>query len=80
MGSRHLKLLPSLETQTVECPDCGYSPCACAYIVKISAAGPLWELGAIAIEQIGKPFPHRAACPCPSCYSDRLRTWSEENA
>lgn len=61
-----------------ECGDCGYSPCACGYIVRISSDGPLWELGAIAVEQMEKPFPHRGACPCPSCYSDRARTWEVE--
>lgn len=75
MGSRHLKLLPCSVNVQPDCADCGYSPCACEYIVKISAGGILWELGAIAVEQMDKPFPHRAACPCPSCYSDRLRTW-----
>lgn len=79
MGNRHLKLLPSLEIQTAECPDCGYPPCACEYIVKISPDGPLWELGVVAVEQMDKPLPHLAACPCPSCYSDRLRTWGVDS-
>lgn len=60
-----------------DCQVCGYSPCACEYIVKISPDGPLWELGSVAVAQMGKPFPHRPACPCPSCYSDRARSWEE---
>lgn len=52
------------------CHRCRLSPCACRYMDGLT--GPLAD---VARSQARLPRPHRAACPCPSCYSDRLRSF-----
>ena len=82
MRARHLTLIPSTPTTRpssvlVEtCARCHFGPCACAYIADLRVGGRLEELRPIALQEYPKPLPHRDACPCPSCYSLRLSTWT----
>lgn len=65
--------------EPAKCLVCDYWPCACAYILKLEPGGSMEWIAGVALGQMDQPFPHRAACPCPSCYSDRLRTWDEHS-
>ena len=60
----------------LSCGRCDYRPCACAYIARLRPSGDLARLRNIAAEQARLPFPHRAACVCPACFSERLGSWS----
>jgi len=60
----------------LSCGRCDYRPCACEYIARLRPSGDLARLRAIAAEQARLPFPHHAACVCPSCFSLRLGSWS----
>jgi hypothetical protein len=60
------------------CARCDLWPCACSYIVKLSEDGPLAHLRSAAIEEYRKPMPHRDGCPCPRCYSLRMRSWEPD--
>ena len=68
---RHLRLVDP-------CVECGLDPCACHYIAKLRRDGELAHLRSAALEEYPKPVPHRAACPCPKCYSIRLATWTTD--
>lgn len=57
------------------CARCNFAACACSYIADLRVGGRLEELRPIALDEYPKPLPHRAACPCPRCYSLRLSTW-----
>jgi hypothetical protein len=62
--------------QLVEpCGRCELWPCACDYIRRLRPTGDLAHLREVALVCKGQPFPHRPACPCPACYSERLRSW-----
>jgi hypothetical protein len=60
------------------CRHCQLFPCACSYIAKFEPGGELHWLYPHARREAAKPLPHRAACPCPHCYSARLATWAKE--
>lgn len=67
--------------QLVEpCRRCALWPCACVYIAKLRPEGELAHLRPAALDEYPKPMPHRAACPCPRCYSLRLASWAEREA
>jgi len=57
------------------CSTCGYGPCACSYISKLQPAAECGWLRASALAAMNGPLPHRPGCPCPGCYSDRVRSW-----
>ena len=59
------------------CEVCGLDPCACAYIASLLDGGEFEWLADTVRAQRQLPFPHRAACPCPVCYSERKRAWNE---
>lgn len=58
------------------CNSCNLAPCACRYVEELLAGkfGP--ALPSIAQAQMKLPQPHRAACPCPACWSARLATFT----
>lgn len=57
------------------CPRCALDPCACEYVVSLRPDGRNAALRDVAAEQMTKPLPHRAACPCPGCWSARMATF-----
>lgn len=61
-----------------DCAACGYGPCACRYIVRLEPGGDMHWLAGVALAQMGLPRPHREACPCPDCWSERMASWSRE--
>jgi hypothetical protein len=58
-----------------ECQKCYLWPCACGYLRRLRPTGDLAHLREIALTAAALPFPHRSGCPCPSCWSARLRSW-----
>ncbi len=62
------------------CARCGLWPCVCDYIQKLRPDGSLAHLRQTALWEYLKPMPHRAACPCPGCYSVRLASWESAPA
>lgn len=58
-----------------KCQVCGYGPCVCHYFPKLEPGGEFAHLASVAATQMDRPLPHRDGCPCPGCYSDRLRTF-----
>lgn len=62
------------------CPRCHLAPCACDYINDLAPGRPFAWLADTVVEQLREPLPHRAACPCPRCWSDRARSWDEWSA
>jgi hypothetical protein len=60
------------------CPRCELDPCGCAYITDLRPGGRLDHLRLAAVEGYEQPEPHRAACPCPPCYSRRLCSWGPD--
>lgn len=63
-----------------ECEACGYEPCVCSYIVKLEPGGEMHHLASVALDQMDEPQPHRGGCPCPFCYSTRLKTFRRQPA
>jgi hypothetical protein len=58
-----------------QCGQCHLSPCACDYIRRLRPTADLADLRDVALECFSLPFPHRLGCPCPACWSARLRSW-----
>lgn len=57
------------------CSGCDLDPCACDYKSSLAPGGKNAHLRDVAAEQYPRPLPHRAACPCPICWSARLDTF-----
>jgi|GEM_PF-5937190 hypothetical protein len=57
------------------CEICGLNPCACEYVGSLLPGGDFAWLADIVRAQVREPFPHRAACPCPVCWSERSSAW-----
>lgn len=72
MTSTHLSSLSVLPDL---CDACQFDPCGCEYIKSLRPGGANENLRAVAVEQMTKPLPHRAACPCPGCYCARMATF-----
>src|SRR5215204_3399913 len=70
------RIQSSLVLLVKPCEWCCYGPCACSYILKLRPDGELGHLHDVALACLKEPWPHRAACPCPRCYSLRLASWS----
>jgi hypothetical protein len=58
-----------------QCGQCHLCPCACDYISRLRPTGDLAHLRDVALACFKLQFPHRQACPCPACWSDRMRSW-----
>ena len=59
------------------CDVCGLNPCACDYITSLLPGGDFAWLASTVQAQVAQAFPHRAACPCPVCWSERAQSWEE---
>ena len=59
------------------CKVCTLNPCACKYVELLLPGGVFAWLEDTVRAQVHEPFPHRAACPCPVCWSERLSAWDE---
>ncbi len=61
----------------VGCLKCKLPRCACFYIKELLEGKHGEKVRAIAAKQMDQPKPHRAGCPCPSCWSARANSWDE---
>lgn len=62
-------------TGRVICISCKLSPCACRYIGELMAGKHGATVPKVAQAQMKLEQPHRAACPCPPCWSKRASTF-----
>jgi len=67
--------MPSSSMPADRCGRCGLSLCACRYIRSLRRDGENAWLRESALAEYRRPRPHRAGCPCPGCFSHRLRSW-----